>query len=69
MHITDLAVCRAAHPHLSRIPPDRRWYFPAESFVDLSELHGLEFDPNDDCSDMDRFVLLALERVMSSRLH
>lgn len=39
MHTTDLAVSRAPHPHLSRIPPDRCWNFPAENLVDLPELH------------------------------
>jgi hypothetical protein len=69
MHTHLLAARRAAREHQSRVLSNCRWYFPAESSLDLPELHGLERDPNDGSIDLDEYAAIAIDRLTSRRLH
>ncbi len=69
MHSNLLAARRAAHQHRSRVLSNCRWYFPAETSLDLPELHGLERDPNDNFNDPDGYAAIAIDRLTSGRLN
>jgi len=69
MHSNLLAARRAAREHQSRILSKCCWYFPAETSLDLPELHGLERDPHDDSIDLEGYAAIAIDRLTSGRLH